>query len=330
MKLQMLCSARLVTGGAEAMHQLAHMARRLGADASMVYIDSKGQVASIPTPTAYAIYGVPVELSIADTSGSLLVVAETATHLLRDIRHARQAVWWLSVDNYFADLKQRRKKRFRWWTGLRPIALDRPDRALHLAQSAYASDFLARHGRPGAMMLTDYLRDDFIEQTAQAASPVRLRRVAYNPLKGIETTQLLLSRASADIQFVRLEKMSPAQVIETLRSSAVYIDFGQHPGRDRFPREAALCGCCIVTGMRGSAAFERDVPIPSQYKIDESRSDFAQTASQVIEQLVRDPGKYTHDFDSYRRIVVQQKQQFEAEVSAMLHALAHAPASLTL
>lgn len=55
-----------------------------------------------------------------------------------------------------------------------------------------------------------------------------------------------------------------------MSKSKVYIDFGNHPGKDRIPREAAISGCIVITGKRGAAAFAEDVCIPETYKFDES------------------------------------------------------------
>lgn len=33
-------------------------------------------------------------------------------------------------------------------------------------------------------------------------------------------------------------------MILTMRKAKVYIDFGFHPGKDRIPREAVMCGAC--------------------------------------------------------------------------------------
>ncbi|MGC8677909.1 MAG: hypothetical protein ACP5UF_06830 [Hydrogenobaculum sp.] len=68
--------------------------------------------------------------------------------------------------------------------------------------------------------------------------------------------------------------MTRDQVIETLQKAKVYIDFGNHPGKDRIPREAAILGCCVITGKRGSATFFEDVPIPEEYKFEERYQDF--------------------------------------------------------
>jgi len=46
-------------------------------------------------------------------------------------------------------------------------------------------------------------------------------------------------------------------------SRKLYVDFGKHPGKDRMPREAAVHGCCIITGRRGAAGNPFDIPIPN-------------------------------------------------------------------
>ncbi len=39
------------------------------------------------------------------------------------------------------------------------------------------------------------------------------------------------------------------------------LDFGNHPGKDRLPREAAIPGCCIITGKCGSSGNNIDIII---------------------------------------------------------------------
>ena len=53
-------------------------------------------------------------------------------------------------------------------------------------------------------------------------------------------------------------------------TAKVYVDFGNHPGKDRIPREAALCGCRVVTNLRGAAAYREDVELDDCLKFDES------------------------------------------------------------
>lgn len=63
--------------------------------------------------------------------------------------------------------------------------------------------------------------------------------------------------------------MTTQQIIKILDESMVYIDFGNHPGKDRIPREAALRNCIVMTNKSGSAANDIDIPIPAEYKFSE-------------------------------------------------------------
>ena len=103
----------------------------------------------------------------------------------------------------------------------------------------------------------------------------------YNPKKGIEFTRQLIE-AAPDLNWVPLENMSNEEVRGKLKTSKVYIDFGDHPGKDRFPREAAISGCCVITGKRGSAAYD-DVPIPEDF--DGYRSTIKAEKNKFIEDV---------------------------------------------
>lgn len=54
--------------------------------------------------------------------------------------------------------------------------------------------------------------------------------------------------------------------------SMIYIDFGEHPGKDRIPREAAMRDLIVITGRDGAAVNDVDVSIPKKYKIDRNMS----------------------------------------------------------
>ena len=42
---------------------------------------------------------------------------------------------------------------------------------------------------------------------------------------------------------------------------------------DRLPREAALAGCIVLTNREGAANFDKDVPIPSEFKFKSFDAD---------------------------------------------------------
>ena len=74
------------------------------------------------------------------------------------------------------------------------------------------------------------------------------------------------------MQFIRLENMNPQQLCDALDKSMIYIDFGNHPGKDRIPREACCRNCIVMTSKLGSANNSYDVPIPDEYKFDTTDS----------------------------------------------------------
>lgn len=318
-KMQVVCPPGVTTGGPEALHQLVHAARQQGLDARVVYLPRKKGIPAEPAQP-YKIYDVQIDAELDDAAGTLIVVPEDQTWRLRSIKRADKAIWWLSIDHHFSSIKQEQRKRFKHWLGLnRPFNLDKPDPAVwHLAQSEYARLFLVGKGLQRVQMLTDYLRDDFVAAVTQSTSVgQRLRRVAFNPKKGWEQTQKIMALAGDAIEFVRLENMRPDQVRDTLLTAMVYMDFGHHPGRDRIPREAGICGCGVITGRRGSAANQVDVPIDAMYKIDESAPDFAQQAVRVLLDILDQRERHQSAFDGYRQVISDQKRTFFGEVRAL-------------
>lgn len=338
LKLQVACPAYTVTGGPEALHQLVHTARGLGVDARIVYLNKDPQSDRPPTAEPFRIYDLQIDEQIDDSPDVVLVVPETETQLLSGSRRLHKAIWWLSVDNYHvaaanliaATPRRRWWKSWQWWKRpARAFDLHHPDRSVvHLAQSEYARAFLQAHGLDKVCMLTDYLRDDFLAQVRNATddSKPRAPRIAYNPKKGFDTTQLVSKRAAGTaLEFVPIQNMTPGQVIGLLCSSAVYMDFGHHPGRDRIPREAAACGCCVLTGRKGAAANPIDLPIPDDFKLDEAQPNFADQAVTALQRLTAGHSEVALAFEPYRAVILGQKRTFEEEVRAFM-AFVSAPA----
>lgn len=96
----------------------------------------------------------------------------------------------------------------------------------------------------------------------------------------MEFTKKLINSAP-DLTWIPIENLTTEGVKNLLCESMVYIDFGNHPGKDRFPREAAICGCCIITGKRGSAKYFEDIPISDYYKFDEDESLIPQIIDKI-------------------------------------------------
>lgn len=99
--------------------------------------------------------------------------------------------------------------------------------------------------------------------------------------------------------------MTPEQVQELLASAKIYIDFGEHPGKDRLPREAILSGCVVITGRRGAAANDVDYNIPAEFKFDEQTTN----PLQVIEKI-------REVFENFSEAHAAQKSFREKELNA--------------
>lgn len=303
-------SPAITTGGPELLHQLVDSLRQRGVDAHICYYPLGRQ---LKTPERYRSYDVsPVDF--IDDAGTYFIVPETATWLTRSVRRGRVSVWWLSVDNHYGipwapDLRTIYHKLRHLL--LHKVAMHALRRHEHFHQSEYARLFLEHRGMR-SLPLSDYLGRQHVENTPDVSMKQNI--IAYNPKKGFETTRRLRARFP-QFDFAAIENMTEQQVSDLLSRSKIYIDFGSHPGKDRIPREAAMAGCCVITGRRGSAANPVDVPIPEKYKIPETASDFYARFEMLVMGIFSDFETASGDFDAYRDRTRQERAVFEGEVS---------------
>jgi hypothetical protein len=103
--------------------------------------------------------------------------------------------------------------------------------------------------------------------------------------------------------------MPREEVIKLLQKAKVYIDFGHHPGKDRLPREAAILGCCVITGKRGSAKFFEDVPIPDEYKFEDKEESIPEIIDKIKDCFENYEERYK-DFEYYRQFIKNEPQKF--------------------
>lgn len=310
-KIFVCCPGGLVTGGPELLHQLVHALRAKGHDAYMSYFPTGKGFAK---PKEYSVYDAPSS-DIEDAEASLVILPEVATRMARRVKAARVAVWWLSVDYYFQRKGESRiadafMRFFTLATSRLPVRS--MTQFIHFTQSAYARDFLKSQGVP-SRMLSDYLAKEHVHRAFSVTG--RENIIAYNPKKGLKTT-LRLIRGFPQLQFVAIQGMTKTEVRDLLSKAKVYIDFGTHPGKDRLPREAAIAGCCVVTGRRGSSGNDEDVGIPEKYKIDEKMAfgDFASEFELLINSIYEDFERRSRDFDDYRQSISCQYSVFERQV----------------
>jgi hypothetical protein len=271
-----------------------------------------------PVHEHYRAYNNKYTVAIEDSPEHVLITPETMLSETAMYRHVRKCMWWLSVDYFFLPYAHQRKYRL-----LRKLGGERFSRQAifrlevgrklryHLVQSHYAGAFLAeRHTSCG--YLSDYLSAAFVQASRQVDVQAKKDQVLYNPKKGFEFTRLLIE-AGKDIDWIPLTDLSPAEVAGLLKSSKVYIDFGSHPGKDRFPREAAMLQCCVITGKRGAAANTEDVPIPEAYKIADHPANIP-TILNLIRSCLHDFDRHIGQFGAYREKISGEENKFREDV----------------
>ncbi|MDR1859948.1 MAG: hypothetical protein LBR06_03390 [Bacteroidales bacterium] len=309
------CLPHNTSGGPELLHQLAWKLNRQGIRACMFYLKRS----SSPVADIYRQYVDSYVFEVEDSRHNILIVPEGRTYLLPRYRNIQKVIWWLSVDNYFIsrNFPENRLRRVlrlrRYFMPENPTTHD--DITLHLVQSKYAADFLDSYAINNYVYLTDYLRADFFARSRELSGTVKEDIVIYNPRKGFKFTEKLIA-ACPDIHFTAIEGMTPSEVVMLMAKSKVYIDFGNHPGRDRLPREAAMMLDCVITGKRGAAGNDIDTPIPPEFKFDDRDADVP-AIREALRKLLANYAAEVKKFAAYRATIQQQEHLFDSEINAI-------------
>lgn len=292
MKIYVACPAGAVTGGPEALHQLVHALTEIGFDAYLVYSPNQGEV----TP-AYQHYKVRTAHTIIDSPENCFIVPEIWPRYLEVAPNTKKYIWWLSVDN--------RDPEWELWDN---------SEITHLAQSTYAYNFLKDKNVDKVHYLREFIGSSHTLSASNGLEKQNL--ITYNPKKGKEFTERIKNHLS-DLQFVPIIDMTTEQVRDILRKSKLYIDFGHHPGQDRLVREAALAGCTILVGNRGSAKFYEDVPIPARYKFsgDTPNQLNIQKIRTAIQRCLFNFEEAFADFNELRKLCLTQKDTMYKQIA---------------
>lgn len=322
MKLQnnsivyILCPPVYATGGTELLHQLCDALVTLGLDAYIFYWPKAKQ----PTSPAFNKYQIRITKNIEDEEKNVFIAPEIDNYKIFQYSKIQKVIWWLSVDNHFknkslmkSNLKLRllnfifRRKNF-------DVDMNDINSLTHFAQSQYALNFLISRGVQRSYLLSDYINDKFL--SASFDPQLKEDIVLYNPKKGMAFTKKLIAASSNRYKWKAIENLTREGVFDLLKRAKVYIDFGNHPGKDRFPREAASQGCCIITNKSGSAGNEKDVAIKNDYKFEANDNDIQEILI-TIEKCINDYDEKIQDFHTYRRKIAGEKQVFFNEVKSV-------------
>ncbi len=321
----MICffSSRKFTGGPLAIHQAVLRATALGGDAVVMFIKKNekkkekyfekknGKVKSLlnfrkryRVDKRLKVLKAPTVTEI-DTNAHFIVpegMPDLATQLLRS-GCKNVYIWWLSVDNFPLDRLKT----------LETLALMKDCR--HLCQSVYAKNFVLENGASETMMLSDVTDVGEIAHTPDLKD--RKFDIAYLPAKAAGAENAV-KKLSEKFNVVALQNMSRLDIQQTLLNTKIFLDFGHHPGKDRVPREAALCGAVPVVRKAGAATVWEDVPLPDELLIDTEvfleEDRLQDRLSEIMSAL--DHSKF--DLEDYKARIRKEGAQFDAELMSLI------------
>lgn len=302
-----------VSGGPELLHQLCYHLNCLGLDSYLYYYEETGKLVDMEAPKPYEKYKTRhvKDASLLKKEATALIIPEIAVPLLRLFGCHQRYIWWLSVDNYKDAYQDILKTMPNGKSDI--FRLSGQENILHLVQSEYAGHFVHTDiGVPKNQIfyLSDYLNSEFY--SIQIAPRFKQNFIAYNPKKGYDVLKPIMD-ASPQFTWMPIIHMSAKDVGNLLRLSKIYIDFGNHPGKDRIPREAAISGCCVITNKKGSAGFYGDLPIPETYKFADANASSPEIIA-LIQDIFEHYEEHRRNFESYCDIIRSEEKRFVEDI----------------
>lgn len=328
--------SNVITGGSELLHQLCNSLNNKGYKACIVYYPNKNS--KIPLP--YKHYNLSKIENVKDESQNVLILPEAFIDLGFRFKQIKKVHWWLSVDNFFIlsilfispliylrlwpvlflkSMVTKVKYFFHILKTKRTICLSYSyildSKIINLVQSKYAYEFLNMHNFKNIYFLSDYINKSFSASNIVERENV----ILFNPKKGIEFTKILIKKFPK-YKWIPIENMTYDQVNSLMSKSKLYVDFGNHPGKDRMPREAVLSGMCIAVGNQGSAAYFEDVSILDKYKFNELDFDFTRFENTIDSIFENFDAEYSNFLD-YKKLIEDSESIFENEVNQFVKVL---------
>ncbi len=307
-KIFILCPAT-VSGGPEAIHQLAQITNELGVRTYIAYYDRHSPptidrsrvcyepASANPCLSYYQKYNPVAAADVNLSETTLLILPEVLFDTARQVRDHTAAIWWLSVDNAFSKHSKLRDPEYR-------KSFFANDRIIHLCQTHYAREVLRGLGVKQTYDLVDYTDDLFTLMPPKV--PNSGNRVAYNPRKGGDLAQTFFAKNPA-IDATPIQDMTKMQIYEAFRDTQIYVEFGHNPGKDRLPREAACAGCIVLVRDRGGSSFFGDTPLDQFFKFSED-----DVTSGVLTGKIRDirlnPGEFWKRQAFYRNVLYAERE----------------------
>lgn len=316
----------IVTGGPESLHFLCKKLNDLGLDSRINYLNKTGACLN-----SFKKYNCPTIEFIEDTCSNIIVIPETFIELSYNFLNTKIIIFWLSLEyfihsrpykyslfryldyfikpkNYFKDSKLK----FNLSIYFKNISiLDTIKNHTHICNSYYAYNFCkSLFSNVELLRIPIFLTNNIPEKINKKDI------VLYNPNKKPFFTFLIIL-FSRNIKFVPIANLNQEKVYDLMTIAKIYIDFGNHPGRERMPRESALFNCIIITNMSGSA-YGIDLPIPNKYKFNESIFNII-SIIKFIKLCLKNYDQEIINFNKYKMSIISENLNFDDYITSKLH-----------
>ncbi len=304
------------TGGPEALHQLCSTLNELGENAFIYYYGNDySQIHKNEFLLKYSEYTLKSSdisnFSDLNKKGNVIIVPEVfPVRLIENFDNSKVVFWRLSIFTHGQELN-----------------LPAFQKVYHGCQCDTQFKILKDSklfDRNKYFMLSDYVNQIYITKEKKLVKD-RKKQVLYNPRKGIKHTQLIINFLSEkSVKFIPITGMSNDQIKNIILDSKVYIDFGDHPGKDRMPRECASGGCVVITGTQRCGANKKDIPIEEKFEYWETNDRYNyQEIGEFILEVLDDYQTYFENQKQYRNVIRKEKKTFIKEIQNMISLLSN-------
>ena len=338
-----LCPPNSITGGPDALHQMAYYLNRIGVRSSIAYISYLAKRVEIPEPYKRYISSYELDSDIVDKNDNAVVIPETYSYLVDRYKQATVFIWWLSVDNNRIKYNLIKKvllslafpfnyvrslfnhdhlflERFKNRMLIRHYSFN--DESLninHLCASYYALDTIKSNTKNSVYKCIEPISSLFLEKYEQYKEQIQISErsnvILYNPQK-CEDIVRGLQEYCPDLVFSPLKGLTQQELIQKYLTSKLYVDFGPFPGAERIPKEAVLFGCSIITGKRGASNYYGDVPIDDRYKFE---LDDKNLIVERMRELLDNYPFLNKDFDQYRDVILNLECGFITDLQEIFN-----------
>ena len=304
MNIVHFCPSKLATGGTEGIHHLVSELNKCGANAKILYVGSSDD----PQPKEYSEYNCPFITELPkDYEGTVIFPEVWGNNVIEPrYRGMTTVINWQGIDVYYWNNPVNTQKKFL-----------QNKSTIHVTMSEYGMEHLRGLGL-NPLKIPDCINNDFLQDFTEEYD--RSNTVLYNPVpvKMTNFQETVMARCVTElgIKFKPIKGYTKLDLIDLFRHSKLYIDFGVFSGRERLPREAVMCGCCILTSNKGTAKAYLDNAIPDKYKIED-----VDTAIQMIRYILKNYEVCKSDYVDYQRLMHKDKEEYHAQVEELYHAI---------